>query len=150
MNVLYNIAGESLSIGLVMASGVPEMIEDKFDNPVLSALVTGGSIALADDIYNYVSGVAPTTLIQNMQYKAFANTALYNAIAFTGAHTTGVDKMLGDAVSKFSPLPPAINTPVALGTMMVGANALRNVLALQQNQLSQYIVQPLLIAGIQA
>jgi hypothetical protein len=147
-STLFNIAGESLSVGLLLASGLPEKVENQFNNPVMTTLTTGFGIALADDLFNYFSGVAPSALIGNMHYKAFINTGLWNSAAFASAHFTGVDAMLGGAVSSVSPLPQNINAPLVLGTMIVGANVVRQVLADQPNPLAQYIVQPLSIVGI--
>jgi hypothetical protein len=144
--ILYDIAGNALSVGVIMASGLPEKLEGV--NPIYNALVTGHVFALADDVYNYASGMRQPLLIQNMEYKAYENKALFNSAVFGVANMTGIDAQVAQLVANSSPLPPNITQNVTLGGMIVAANLIRGALANQPNVMAQYLVNPLSIVGI--
>ena len=146
--LLYNVVGEAVAVAVVLGSGLPEKLQDTFPkNVVGQSLITGASFALADDLYSYVSGYKKSDLIGSMDYKAFANTSLYNAGVFAAANATGVDYMIASSVSSVSPLPPAITSNLVLGGMVVGANVLRGVIAENNSNVAQMIVRPLSIVG---
>lgn len=150
--VLMNFVGNSASIGLLLASGLPQKFDQNFQSPVMSALFTGHMFAIADDLWLYVSGGQPN-LIGNMNYQAFENTALYNAGLYGAVHFTGLDasvvKVIQDTAGEV--LPDWAVTYGTLGGMISVANLARQTLAQKAqstNPLLGYIVNPLSIVGL--
>ena len=147
--LLARIAGDSLAIGAIMLSGLPDKISQ--ENQIAGALVTGHVFELADDLYNAVSGVAPPLILHwggDMDYQGFENKALYfSAVSYAGSMLT-LDEQFARTLNSVSPLPPNVTNYVVLGSMIVVADVLREYLKGVNSQVAQYLVRPLNLIGL--
>jgi hypothetical protein len=122
LSTVQDLAINAVAQGIVQATGIPQALQGT--NDMVNALVMGHGFAIVNDaVMWFYNGESK---ILNADWLALEDEALYNSLVNYGFMVADIDLMIAQAVAQNSPLGPQYNRAIAMGTIGVITNTMRD------------------------